>query len=99
MVEIKLADGVEDVGLALMLKGLVSQNIEANPGKEADFNKLNIGVGLIVPDAEIRLTMEFAKGVLIIRPGLTEKAGLIITSDADTLMSLSNQKIKWGQSK
>ena len=75
-VPIKLAPGAEEIGLAVMLEQLLSQNLEQNPHKTKDFEKLNISVGLDVTDAGISLTMEFSGGHLTIYPG-------IMTGDPD----------------
>jgi len=94
--EIHLADGAGEIGLALMLQDLMVQNIEQNPHKLADFKKLNISIGLEVSDAALKLTLDFARSSLTIRPGLPGRAALNIRADSGTVLNLSNQKIKWG---
>jgi hypothetical protein len=95
-IKIQFAGGAENTGLAVMLHDLLTHNIEQHPDKQADFEKLDIPIGLTVCDAEIALTLEFSKGVLTIHPGIEESAKLNITAESDTVMNLSNQKIKWG---
>jgi len=94
--EISLTEGAEGIGLAIMLQDLIEQNIEQNPHKLTDFQKLDIAIALDVSDAEIMLTLEFSSGALTIVPGIKGKSGLTIAADAATVMNLSNQKIKWG---
>jgi len=94
--DIKLAKGAEEIGLANMLQDLLSQNLEQNPRKISDFSRLFIEIGLIVPDAEIELTMAFSRGTLTIHPGIKGKPGLMITSESYAVMALSNVKIRWG---
>ena len=94
--EIHLAEGAKEVGLAVMLQELIVQNIEQNPHKLIDFKNLNISIGLNVSDAEIRLTLEFSNRALTIQPGIKGQPKLNITADSGTIMNLSNQKIKWG---
>jgi hypothetical protein len=94
--EINLSGGAEEIGLAVMLKDLIFQNIEQNPHKLNDFKNLNISIGLEVPDAEIYLTLEFADNTLTIRPNIQKPPKLNIRADSGTIMNLSNQKIKWG---
>jgi hypothetical protein len=94
--EIKLAEGAKEIGLAVMLQDLIVQNIEQNPHKLTDFKKLNISIGLDVSDAEIMLTLEFSNNALRIQPGIKGQPKLNITADSGTIMNLSNQKIKWG---
>ena len=94
--EIILSEGASEVGLAIMLKDLITQNLEQNPHKLTDFKRLNISIGLEVTDAEIKLTLEFANNALTIHPGMQNQPKLNITTDSATVMNLSNQKIKWG---
>ena len=93
---IKLGEGAEEIGLAIMLQDLIGQNLEQKPHKISDFQKLNIVIGLVVPDAEVDLTMVFSGGTLTLFPGIKEKPGLMITAESDAVMALSNTRIKWG---
>ena len=95
-IQIKFAGGVEEIGLAIMLRDLMTQNLEQNPHKISDFYKLNIPIGLHVSDVEIKLTLDFSAGSLTISNGVTGNEGLNITADSGTIMNLSNQRIKWG---
>jgi len=95
-VQIEFAEGTEEIGLAVMLRDLLTQNIDQNPHKISDFNKLNIPIGLHVSDVEIKLTLDFANGSLTIFNGVAGNASLSITADSGTIMNLSNQRIKWG---
>ena len=94
--EIRLAEGAEEMGLAVMLQDLIIQNIEQNPHKSTDFDKLDILIGLEVYDAEIRLTLEFSNSRLTIHPGISGQPKISIYADSETIMNLSNQKIRWG---
>jgi len=58
--EINLSEGAPEIGLAVMLRNLIVQNLEQNPHKMTDFKKLKLSVGLEVSDVEIKLTLEFA---------------------------------------
>jgi hypothetical protein len=93
---IKFSEGAEEIGLAVMLRDLLTQNLEQNPHKVPDFRKLSLRIGLEVTDAEIALTMDFQRGTLIIRPGIQSKPQLLILSEADMVMALSNVSIRWG---
>jgi len=95
-VQIKFTEGAAEIGLAVILQELLTQNLEQNPHKFLDFYKLNIPIGLNVSDAEIKLTLEFSKGSLTICNGIKDNAGLNITAESGTIMNLSNQRIKWG---
>ena len=91
-----LAPGTEGTGLPDMLKDLLEQNLEQNPHKVSDFIKMNIAIGLTITDADIVITMGFARGTLTIHPGIVGQPGLLIEAEAETLMNLSNVKLKWG---
>jgi len=94
--QIRLAQGAEEIGLALMLQDLLTQNFEQHPKKIGDFRKLHLKAGLTVLDAEVALTMEFDEGILTIHPGILTGSQLLITSEADMVLALSNVRIKWG---
>ena len=93
---IQLADGAEELGLAVMLKDLLLQNLDLNPQKIPDFKKINIPIGLFVSDADVALTMAFSGGALTIQAGIQGTPKLHITAEADTVMNMSNLHIKWG---
>lgn len=95
-IRIELAEGAEEIGLALMLKDLLLQNLADHPNKIADFSRLKIPVGLTVSDADVALTMAFENDGLTIYPGIRGAPGLNITAQAETVMDLSNVRIKWG---
>ena len=94
---IRLAPAAEQVGLAVMLKDLISQNLEQHPRKLTDFKKLDIRIGLAVTDADIDLTLDFKAGdVMTICAGIEGRPELHIAAEAGIIIALSNQRIKWG---
>jgi len=93
---INLSEEASDIGLAVMLQDLLVQNMDQHPHKLIDFKKLNISIGLEVSDVDIALTLTFADNTLTIRPGISDRPQLRITTDAETVMALSNQKMRWG---
>jgi hypothetical protein len=93
---IKLAEGADALGLPGMLKDLIGQNLDQNPGKISDFIKLKIHIGLIVQDADIRMTLSFNKGLLTLYPGILDHVQITIETEAEIIMALSSQTIKWG---
>ena len=95
-IHIALAEGAAEIGLAIMLRDLLVQNLEQNPHKISDFFKLNMPIGLHVPDVEINLSLNFTAGSLTIINGVIGNEGLDITADSETIMNLSNQRIRWG---
>jgi len=95
-IRIDLDAAAENVGLATMLKDLLLQNLAENPHKVPDFRRLRIPIGLTVPDAELALTLAFDAAGLTVYQGIRGTPGLDITADAETVMNLSNVRIKWG---
>jgi len=93
---IHLSEEASEIGLAVMLQDLLVQNMDQHPHKLIDFKKLNISISLEVSDADIALTLTFADNTLTIRPGIADRPQLCITTDAETVMALSNQKMRWG---
>lgn len=93
---VTLAEGADEVGLAVMLQDLIVQNLEQNPHKLKDFSRLTIGFGLIVTDAEVEMTMDFTGGKLVLHPGIHDKAKVLIALETEMVMSMSNLQIKGG---
>ena len=60
--KVDLAPGAEENGLATMLADLVRQNLQAKPHKRADFNALDGTVAIVADDADVSLTLRFARG-------------------------------------
>lgn len=93
---IELAPGAEALGLSHMLRDLIGQNMDQHPEKRADFSKLKIRIGLVIRDADIRMTLDFDNGCLTLHAGMRERAAIRVETESDVVMSLSNQTIKWG---
>ncbi len=90
--EVLYADD-EPSAFASMLGGLIEANVRGRPEKERDFESLKARVGIWVTDIDEGVTLEFARGKLIVHNGLKPRRTLTIRADADTVMSLSNLKI------
>ncbi len=76
-----------------MLGGLILANIQAHPGKLADFDALAARVGVAVTDIDESVTLDFRSGRLQVSNGLKRDRTITIRTDADTVMSLSNLSI------
>jgi hypothetical protein len=87
---IELAPGAENNGLASMLAGLVSQNLEAKPHKQRDFRALRGSIAIVAEDADVALTLRFDRGKLTIHDGIVGVPDVTIRGGSDTIMSLSN---------
>jgi hypothetical protein len=95
-IDVNLAPGAEENGMAAMLGDMIKTNIENNPSKLKDFNKLKGTVWISAVDADVQMTMVFNKGSLTIHDGKVGKPALQIATDSGTLLDLANLSIKFG---
>jgi hypothetical protein len=85
-----------DNGLALMLQGLLAESIANSPGKRHDFEQMESTFGIVAPDAEVTVTLEFARGRCTIYDGLRHEPALVITADSSKIPELSLLSIRYG---
>jgi hypothetical protein len=92
--DVELAPGAEENGLAIMLADLVRQNIEAKPQKLADFEALAGTVSIVADDADVFLTMQFGEGgKLRIFDGIEGIPDVTIRGPSDAILALSNMPL------
>jgi hypothetical protein len=94
--EIVLAPGANETALAVMLADIIRINLEAKPEKLKDFHALSARVYIHAVDAEIEITLDFARGKLTVYSGKQEKLQISIITDCSTLLDLTNIQIKGG---
>ncbi len=92
-IDISLAPGAENNGLAVMLGDLVKQNLEAKPRKKRDFQALHGAVAIVAEDAEVALTLVFARGSLKIHDGIFGVPDVTVRAGSDVILALSNLPI------
>jgi hypothetical protein len=93
--DVELAAGAENAPLTGLLADLLTANLEDNPACVNDFNRLRLDVGIDAVDAESQVTLEFQAGKLTVHNGLNAP-GMIIISDVETLLAITNINIKYG---
>jgi hypothetical protein len=93
---VTLDGNAADNGLALMLQGLLSESIEKDAGKKRDFDAMNTTFGIVAPDAEVTVTLEFGGGRCTIYDGLRHEPALVITADSGKIPEMSLLKIRYG---
>lgn len=92
--DVQLAPGAEENGLAMMLRDLVTQNLEAKPHKMGDFESLDGSVSIVADDADVALTMRFrAGGSLTIHDGIVGVPDVTIRGPSDAVLALSNMPL------
>jgi hypothetical protein len=93
-VDVELAPGAEDNGLAIMLSDLVRQNLEAKPHKKTDFAALAGTVAIVADDADVVLTMRFETGgKMRIFDGIEGIPDVTIRGPADAILAMSNMPL------
>ena len=93
---ISLAPGTEDAGLASMLADLLRQNLQQQPGKKRDFERLRTTVAIEARDAEVTITLEFLHGALVVHPGALGAPKVRISADSATVLELTTLRIAGG---
>ncbi|NOU29481.1 MAG: hypothetical protein HOO96_16375 [Polyangiaceae bacterium] len=96
MSTVVLSPGAEENGLACMLADLMRQNLEAKPHKLRDFRRMSGDVAIVAEDADVSLTLRFARGTLTILDGIVGVPKLTVRGTADVIMLLSNMPIRFG---
>jgi len=86
---IELAPGSENNGMAEMIAGLIRQNLEDRPDKLPDFFRLSGRVSIVAEDVEVALTMEFARGQLIVHDGIVGIPDVTIRGTSEDIINLS----------
>ncbi len=95
MADIELAPGAEAAPFTGVMADLLRGNLEEKPQRIKDFNALRCNVGINATDAESQVTLEFKGGRMVVHNGLKDP-DLLITAEVDTLLGITNLKIKFG---
>lgn len=85
-----------DNGLALMLQGLIAESIAQSGDKRRDFEAMGSTFGIVAPDAEVTVTLEFRHGRCTIYDGLRKEPALVITADSGKIPEMSLLRIRYG---
>jgi hypothetical protein len=96
MEDVTLDAQAAENGLATMLHGLLSENLAGSAKKRRDFTAMSSTFGLVAPDADVTVTLEFARGRCIIYDGLRKEPDLVITANSDKIPELSLLSMRYG---
>ena len=88
MSDIRLGEGAEDIAFAGMLADLIRQNLAQDPRKSVDFKKLSTTVFIRVTDADVSVSLCFARGSLVVYRGAQGKPGISVATTADLVLAL-----------
>ncbi len=94
--DVHMAPGAEENGMAVMLAEMIKTNIGNKPARQKDFDKLNATVWITAEDADVRMTMVFNRGSLTVHDGHVGRPTLSIATDSATLLDLANIDIRYG---
>lgn len=86
----------EPNGLASMVAGLVEANIARDAARARLLASTRGAAQIDVPDAGVTIGLKFIPGALTVTSGAVPGADLRITTDAETLMSLSTVPLRLG---
>ncbi|NMB75851.1 MAG: hypothetical protein GYA21_12080 [Myxococcales bacterium] len=93
---VTLDERARENGLATMLADLITQNLEAHPGKRKAFSRLKTTVGISAPDAGVRLTIFFNRGSCVIYDGTVGEPRIQIEADSENILKLSALPLRAG---
>jgi hypothetical protein len=94
--DIKMAPGAEEAGMASMLAEMIKTNLKNRPERVKDFNALNGTIYIVAEDADAEMTMVFDNGSLTVHSGKVGRPMLSISTDSATLLGLANINIRFG---
>ena len=86
---IELMEGAQDNGLAIMVAGLIGQNLLDQPGLAQRFAQMAGRVALVAQDAGVALTLHFQRGELRVWNGIVGMPDLTVVTGSDEIVSLS----------
>ncbi len=87
---IRLDARAEENAFASMIADLVRQNLESKPHKKKDFDALDGAIARGADDADVALTLAFARGRLTVHDGIKGVPDVTVRGTADAIMTLSN---------
>ncbi|TPW01167.1 MAG: hypothetical protein FD124_3777 [Alphaproteobacteria bacterium] len=93
MSQVTLAPGAEANGLALMIAGLIEQNLADAPKKRADFTRMRGRVAIVAEDAGVAVTLVFDGGRLEVHDGITGMPDVTVRADSDDVVALSQVEL------
>ncbi len=86
---IHLAPGASENGLALMLSGLVRQNLIDHPSKKKTFFRMSGRIAIHALDIGVSLTLVFDHGRLIVHDGIVGVPDVLVRAPSEEITYLS----------
>ena len=81
-------------GLALMIGGLIQQNIERDPGRARHLD--GSVVAIVAPDADVGVSIEMGPDVVVVSNGVRHDAHLVVRASSDRLLHMTSSPLRFG---
>jgi hypothetical protein len=92
---VRIAYGTDEPsGLAIMVGGLIDQNLERDPTRRRLLRRSTVAI--IVPDAGVAITVRTSPGGVEVRDGADPAAQVAITADSERLLELTSAPLRFG---
>ena len=84
----------EPSGLALMIGGLIQQNLERDPGRERHLD--GTVVTIVAPDAEVAVTVRLDPDLVLVTDGVSDDSQVVVTASSDRLLQITASPLRFG---
>jgi hypothetical protein len=79
----------EDNGLALMVAGLILQNLQEHPSKRDDFARLRGRVAIVAEDAGVAMTLAFQGNMVTVSDGIVGVPAVTVRARSEDIVQMS----------
>ena len=79
----------EENGLALMVSGLILQNLQEHPRKRADFARLRGRVAIVAEDAGVAMTLAFQGNMVTVSDGIVGVPAVTVRARSEDIVQMS----------
>jgi hypothetical protein len=79
----------EENGLALMVSGLILQNLQEHPSKRDDFARLRGRVAIVAEDAGVAMTLAFQGNMVTVSDGIVGVPAVTVRARSEDIVQLS----------
>jgi len=79
----------EQNGLALMVGGLILQNLQEHPSKGAEFARLRGRVAIVAEDAGVAMTLAFEGNMVTVSDGIVGVPAVTVRARSEDIVQLS----------
>lgn len=90
---VEFADA-EPTGLALLIGGLIRQNLDRDPARERHLD--GSVVTIVAPDAEVAVTLRLDPGLVVVSDGVSDDSQVVVTASSDRLLQITASPLRFG---